>query len=101
MVLTVYNQTDRVFNSTFFYQGILCLLTTGAWYTFASKYKILPCNRMLKASIPIALLLSTFPARGLAQQIVAARANTVIDEHRRLDNYLDYKIELRNKKIIE
>jgi hypothetical protein len=101
MVLSVYNQTDRVFNTAFLYQGMLSFLTTGAWYAFASKYRILPCNRMLKASIPIVFLLSNFPARGLSQQIVAARVNTVRDEHRRLDNYLDYKIELRNKKIIE
>ncbi len=99
--LAVYKPSDRIFNCAFVYQGVLSGLATGAWYAFASKYKIICCQRMLNRSITVAFLLSLLFMRGPAQQIVAYSANVDKEEQRKNDNYLDYRIELRNKKIIE
>ncbi len=101
MVLNVYKSNDRVFNNVFLYQGFFSLLATGVWYTITSKFRIIRCKKMLKMSLPIAFFFFNYPCRGIAQQYVASRANTDREMHVRKDNYMDYKIELRNKKIID
>jgi hypothetical protein len=99
--LVEFKENDHSFKKAFFYRLAFTTLFTGAWYQFSKSARLFNSSSMVTKSLPIAFLLGYYFSKGIALHISAAETvcdnATIAKKHR----YIDYKNELRNKKLID
>jgi hypothetical protein len=99
--LTNFKETDNMFKKTFIYRLVFSGLFTGVWYQFSKSARLFKSPTILTKSLPIAFLLGLYYSKGFALNLSAAEIACDNASTERHDRYLNYKSELRNKKIID
>jgi CCR4-NOT transcriptional regulation complex NOT5 subunit len=96
-----YKETDNVFKMVFPYQLAISGLFTLAFYQFAKSARLFNSPTVLRNSLPISFLVGLYYSKGFALQYLAAQKACERNSWERHDRYLNYRNELRNKKLID
>jgi hypothetical protein len=99
--LTNFKETDNVFRRAYLYRLAFSALFTGVWYQFSKSARLFNSPSVLTKSLPFAFLLGFYYSKGFALNLSAAEVACDNASTQRHDRYLDYKSELRNKKLID
>ena len=99
--LIEFKENDHAFKKAYLYRLGFSGLFVGSWYQFAKTARLFDSSKVLTKSLPIAFLIGYFYSKGIAQHISAAEAAGEHAQEERKDRYLDYRNELRHKKIID
>ena len=99
--LTIFKETDHSFKKAYIYRILFSAAFTGAWYGFAKTARLFANPSVLGKSLPFVFALGLYYSKGFALQLSAAEVACDHAAHERKERYLDYKNELRNKKLID
>jgi hypothetical protein len=97
--LAEFDQSDGAFNGALIYRGLLTAALTCTWNLVATKSRMFEDPKMLKYSIPVAVLVSFFFSKGIVYHYMGVKETNRRREIERIREFQQYKNEMRHKGI--